>query len=102
MAREAAVEFVDGADAVDAWTFNGTVPGSGPFTLVSNDAQAAVLERRDGWWGTTPAMRRIEVRAVADPQATWNPDSYQVLARSVGGFVLLVARRKSIAMPRMA
>ncbi|MFC8848039.1 MULTISPECIES: ABC transporter substrate-binding protein [unclassified Micromonospora] len=49
--------------------FTGAVPGSGPFTLVSNDAQTAVLERRDGWWGTTPALRRIEVRAVADPQA---------------------------------
>ncbi|MBA3699490.1 MAG: hypothetical protein H0W78_11635 [Planctomycetes bacterium] len=26
---------------------------------------------------------------VAEPQATWNPETYQVLARSVGGFVLL-------------
>jgi hypothetical protein len=26
---------------------------------------------------------------VADPQATWNPQDYQVLARSAGGFVLL-------------
>ena len=49
--------------------FTRPVPGSGPFQLVSNDAQTAVLERRDGWWGTAPALRRIEVRAVADPQA---------------------------------
>lgn len=49
--------------------FTGAVPGSGPFMLVSNDAQTAVLERRDGWWGTAPALRRVEVRAVADPQA---------------------------------
>ena len=26
---------------------------------------------------------------IADPQAAWNPDRYQVLARSAGGFVLL-------------
>lgn len=49
--------------------FTVAVPGSGPFTLVSNDTRAAVMERRDGWWGTKPAMRRIEIRAVADPQA---------------------------------
>ena len=49
--------------------FTAAVPGSGPFKLVSNDAQTAVLERRDGWWGTAPSLRRIEVRAVADPQA---------------------------------
>lgn len=54
----------DGSD-----DFTAAVPGSGPFTLVSNDAQTAVLERRDGWWGTPPSLRRIEVRAVADPQA---------------------------------
>ncbi|WP_422771404.1 ABC transporter substrate-binding protein [Plantactinospora sp. WMMC1484] len=49
--------------------FSSPVPGSGPFTLASNDAQTAVLERRDGWWGAAPSLRRIEVRAVADPQA---------------------------------
>ena len=49
--------------------FTQPVPGSGPFRLVSSDAQTAVLERQDTWWGTKPALRRIEVRAVADPQA---------------------------------
>ena len=49
--------------------FTRPVPGSGPFQLVSSDAQTAVLERRDKWWGTAPALRRIEIRAVADPQA---------------------------------
>lgn len=45
------------------------VPGSGPFKLARSDAQTAVLERNDKWWGTAPPMRQIEVRAVADPQA---------------------------------
>ncbi|MFG3689301.1 ABC transporter substrate-binding protein [Micromonospora sp. NPDC047740] len=49
--------------------FTTPVPGSGPFRLISSDAQTAVLERHDRWWGPTPPLRRIEVRAVADPQA---------------------------------
>jgi peptide/nickel transport system substrate-binding protein len=49
--------------------FTESVPGSGPFRLVSSDAQTAVLERNDTWWGSVPPLRRIEVRAVADPQA---------------------------------
>ncbi|GAB7044640.1 MULTISPECIES: ABC transporter substrate-binding protein [Catenuloplanes] len=54
----------DGSD-----DFTAAVPGSGPFRLVGNDGQTAVLERRDGWWGPAPSLRRVEVRAVADPQA---------------------------------
>lgn len=48
--------------------FTEPVPGSGPFRQVG-DAAAAVLERNEGWWGPTPPLERIEVRAVGDPQA---------------------------------
>ncbi|WP_412517356.1 ABC transporter substrate-binding protein [Actinomadura madurae] len=44
-------------------------PGSGPYRMTGGTPQHAVLERNDRWWGPKPAMRRIEVRAVADPQA---------------------------------
>ncbi|MCQ0003576.1 ABC transporter substrate-binding protein [Actinomadura madurae] len=37
--------------------------------MTGGTPQHAVLERNDRWWGPKPAMRRIEVRAVADPQA---------------------------------
>ena len=46
-----------------------------PRVLTADDFQ---LLRTYGWPTT-----------VAEPQATWNPDTYQVLARSTGGFVLL-------------
>lgn len=46
-----------------------TVPGSGPYRLVSSDAQATVFERNDDWWGPTPPTRVLEVRAIPDPQA---------------------------------
>ncbi|MEU4777384.1 ABC transporter substrate-binding protein [Micromonospora sp. NPDC023633] len=49
--------------------FANPVPGSGPFRLASSDAQTAVLERNERWWGTAPSLRRIEVRSVTDPQA---------------------------------
>ncbi|MGL5819311.1 MAG: ABC transporter substrate-binding protein [Phycicoccus sp.] len=49
--------------------FTDPVPGSGPFRPVGDDAQTTVLERNEAWWGSAPPMRRIEVRAVADPQA---------------------------------
>jgi peptide/nickel transport system substrate-binding protein len=49
--------------------FTTPVVGSGPFRLASTDAQTAVLERNDAWWGPAPPLRRVEVRAVADPQA---------------------------------
>lgn len=45
------------------------VPGSGPFVPAGGDAQTAVFERNDDWWGPQPPTRRIEVRAVPDPQA---------------------------------
>jgi peptide/nickel transport system substrate-binding protein len=43
--------------------------GSGPYRMTGGTPQHAVLERNDRWWGAKPAMRRIEVRAVVDPQA---------------------------------
>jgi len=46
-----------------------------PRVITADDFQ---LLRSYGWDTT-----------VAEPQATWNPDTYQVLARSSGGFVLL-------------
>lgn len=49
--------------------FTEPAPGSGPYTLVEGSPEAAVLERNDGWWGTPPPTRRVEVRAVTDPQA---------------------------------
>jgi peptide/nickel transport system substrate-binding protein len=45
------------------------VPGSGPFRPAGGDAQTAVFERNDDWWGPRPPTRRIEVRAIGDPQA---------------------------------
>jgi peptide/nickel transport system substrate-binding protein len=49
--------------------FTKPVPGSGPFRMTGGTAEAAVLERNDQWWGPAPALRRVEVRAVTDPQA---------------------------------
>ncbi|MDF2708417.1 MAG: transporter substrate-binding protein [Nonomuraea muscovyensis] len=49
--------------------FTRPVPGSGPFRPAGGTAQAALFERNDSWWGPRPPSRRIEVRAVPDPQA---------------------------------
>ncbi|MCQ8193860.1 ABC transporter substrate-binding protein [Streptomyces rugosispiralis] len=49
--------------------FSRPVPGSGPYRVVGTGAQTAVLTRNKGWWGTRPHLDRIEIRAVADPQA---------------------------------
>ncbi|MEV5539915.1 ABC transporter substrate-binding protein [Saccharopolyspora shandongensis] len=49
--------------------FSNPVAGSGPFRMVGGDAASAVLERNDRWWGPRPPLRRIEVRAMTDPQA---------------------------------
>lgn len=49
--------------------FTRPVPGSGPFRMTGGTAEAAVLERNDRWWGPAPALRRVELRAVTDPQA---------------------------------
>ncbi|MFI6510437.1 ABC transporter substrate-binding protein [Streptosporangium sp. NPDC050855] len=49
--------------------FTRPVPGSGPFRPAGGDAQATTFERNDDWWGPKPPSRRIEVRAVPDPQA---------------------------------
>jgi len=54
----------------DATTdFTKPVVGSGPFRMTGGTPEAAVLERNDRWWGSAPALRRVEIRAVADPQA---------------------------------
>ncbi len=49
--------------------FGKPVTGSGPFRMTGGDASAAVLARNDRWWGPRPPLRRIEIRAIADPQA---------------------------------
>lgn len=49
--------------------FGTPAPGSGPYRMTGGDAANAVLERNDGWWGTNPPTKRIEIRALADPQA---------------------------------
>ncbi|MFR9722198.1 ABC transporter substrate-binding protein [Streptomyces sp. MS19] len=49
--------------------FSRPVVGSGPFLLADGDAGNAAMERNDAWWGPRPPLRRIEIRAVADPQA---------------------------------
>jgi peptide/nickel transport system substrate-binding protein len=49
--------------------FTEPVPGSGPFVFAGGDAENAVLERNDDWWGPTPPLDRVEISAVADPQA---------------------------------
>ncbi|GAA2625704.1 ABC transporter substrate-binding protein [Actinomadura fulvescens] len=49
--------------------FGKPVVGSGPYKMAGGNAQNAVLERNDKWWGPQPPTRRIEIRAVPDPQA---------------------------------
>ena len=49
--------------------FDKPVVGSGPYRMTGGNAENAVLERNDGWWGQKPPTRRIEIRAVVDPQA---------------------------------
>ncbi|WP_433323791.1 ABC transporter substrate-binding protein [Spirillospora sp. CA-294931] len=43
--------------------------GSGPYRMTGGTPQHAILERNDKWWGPRPGTRRIELRAVIDPQA---------------------------------
>ncbi|WP_320772897.1 ABC transporter substrate-binding protein [Streptomyces sp. CRN 30] len=52
--------------------FTRAVPGSGPYKVVETSAQASVLARNDGWWGERPHLDRIEIQAVANPQARAN------------------------------
>ncbi|GHH85484.1 ABC transporter substrate-binding protein [Streptomyces capitiformicae] len=52
--------------------FSKTVPGSGPFKVRTSGAQTAVLVRNDRWWGSRPHLDRIEIQAIADPQARAN------------------------------
>lgn len=50
--------------------FGKPVPGSGPYQVVTQDAQTSVLARNNSWWNEAkPHLDRIEIRAVADPQA---------------------------------
>ncbi|MER7506163.1 ABC transporter substrate-binding protein [Nonomuraea pusilla] len=49
--------------------FGEPVPGSGPYRLAGGDAQTAVLRRNPTWWGPRPSLDRVEIRALADPQA---------------------------------
>ncbi|GAA3167583.1 ABC transporter substrate-binding protein [Nonomuraea salmonea] len=49
--------------------FDRPVTGSGPYRMTSGNAQRAVLERNDRWWGDPPPTPRIELMAVPDPQA---------------------------------
>ncbi|MGA9870214.1 MAG: ABC transporter substrate-binding protein [Rhodococcus sp. (in: high G+C Gram-positive bacteria)] len=49
--------------------FTELVPGSGPFVPAAADGQVEVFERNDQWWGPTPPMATIEMRAIPDPQA---------------------------------
>lgn len=49
--------------------FTELAPGSGPFRPTPSDGQVEVFERNDEWWGPTPPMATIEMRAMPDPQA---------------------------------
>ncbi|MFI7615816.1 ABC transporter substrate-binding protein [Nonomuraea terrae] len=49
--------------------FDRPVVGSGPYRMTGGNAQHAVLERNDRWWGERPPTPRIELMAVPDPQA---------------------------------
>lgn len=49
--------------------FSRPVTGSGPYRVERTGAQTAVLARNDTWWGERPHLDRIEIQAVADPQA---------------------------------
>ncbi|MFG1706606.1 ABC transporter substrate-binding protein [Nonomuraea sp. M3C6] len=49
--------------------FDRPVVGSGPYRMTGGNAQHAVLERNDRWWGDRPPTPRIELMAVPDPQA---------------------------------
>lgn len=44
--------------------------GTGPFRFVSWESGVEiVLDRHDGWWGGTPALRRVVLRRMPDPGA---------------------------------
>lgn len=49
--------------------FSRPVTGSGPYRVERTGAQSTVLTRNDTWWGERPHLDRIEIQAVADPQA---------------------------------
>ncbi|MEU3347615.1 ABC transporter substrate-binding protein [Streptomyces sp. NPDC006700] len=52
--------------------FSRPVTGSGPYRVERTSAQTTVLVRNDKWWGERPHLDRMEIQAVADPQARAN------------------------------
>jgi peptide/nickel transport system substrate-binding protein len=52
--------------------FSRPVAGSGPYQVERTGSQSTVLIRNDTWWGERPHLDRIEIQAVADPQARAN------------------------------
>ncbi|MER6688155.1 ABC transporter substrate-binding protein [Streptomyces minutiscleroticus] len=52
--------------------FSRAVPGSGPYKVEGTSSRTSVLTRNDDWWGKRPHLDRIEIQAVADPQARAN------------------------------
>lgn len=42
--------------------------GTGPYTLTSySSADGVVLTRNDAYWGTKPAVKRLEIKSISDP-----------------------------------
>ncbi|WP_199443056.1 ABC transporter substrate-binding protein [Umezawaea beigongshangensis] len=49
--------------------FSSAPPGSGPYRIAGGDPAAVALERNDDWWGEPAPTGRVEISAIADPQA---------------------------------
>ncbi|GAA1713076.1 ABC transporter substrate-binding protein [Kribbella yunnanensis] len=51
-------------------TPSGLVMGTGPYTIDKfSPATGATMTRFDGYWGTKPAAKKIEVKVISDPDA---------------------------------
>ena len=57
--------------------------GSGPYTVKSANAQATILERHAGWWGTTKT-ERIVLRSFSDPTAMTRAITTNALDMALG------------------